>query len=39
MTLDDETIRRAIEPRDARVVNPAILAFQDREATPPHALR
>ncbi len=39
MTLDDETIRRAIETRDGRLVNPAILAFQDREATPPHALR
>ena len=33
----DETIRRAIEIRDGRVVNPAILAFQDRSPEYPHA--
>ena len=33
---DDETIRRAIEVRDGRVRNPAILAFQGRLAAPPH---
>ncbi len=32
----DETISRAIEVRDGRVVNPAILAFQGRTAEPPH---
>ncbi|MFD1945912.1 N(5)-(carboxyethyl)ornithine synthase [Nocardioides aestuarii] len=32
----DETLRRAIEVRDGRVVNPAILTFQGREAAPPH---
>ena len=32
----DETLSRAIEIRDGRVVNPAILAFQQREAAPPH---
>jgi alanine dehydrogenase len=32
----DETISRAIEVRDGRVVNPAILAFQGRSAEPPH---
>ncbi|MGZ4456823.1 MAG: N(5)-(carboxyethyl)ornithine synthase [Nocardioides sp.] len=32
----DETLRRAIEVRDGVVVNPAILAFQGREAAPPH---
>ncbi|KRA38534.1 MULTISPECIES: N(5)-(carboxyethyl)ornithine synthase [unclassified Nocardioides] len=31
-----DTIRRAIEIRDGRVVNPAILAFQGRAAEPPH---
>ncbi len=35
---DDETVRRAIEIREGLVVNPAILAFQGREASPPHAL-
>ena len=35
---DDETVRRAIEIREGLVVNPAILAFQGREAAPPHAL-
>ncbi|HWU21181.1 MAG TPA: alanine dehydrogenase [Nocardioides sp.] len=33
-----ETLRRAIEIRDGRVVNPAILAFQGRAAEPPHVL-
>jgi alanine dehydrogenase len=32
----DETISRAIEIRDGHVVNPAILAFQEREAAHPH---
>ncbi|MCR1786689.1 N(5)-(carboxyethyl)ornithine synthase [Nocardioides carbamazepini] len=32
----DETLSRAIEIRDGRVVNPAILAFQGREAEPPY---
>ena len=32
----DETLSRAIEIRDGRVVNPAILAFQGRESTPPY---
>jgi len=32
----DETIRRAIEIREGRIVNPAILEFQGREADPPH---
>ncbi|WP_237111627.1 N(5)-(carboxyethyl)ornithine synthase [Nocardioides sp. WS12] len=34
----NDTIRRAIEIRDGRVVNPAILAFQGRAAEPPHLL-
>ena len=34
----DETLSRAIEIRDGRVVNPAILAFQGRAEAPPHAL-
>lgn len=34
----DETLSRAIEIRDGRIVNPAILAFQGRAAEPPHAL-
>ncbi|MCD4525149.1 N(5)-(carboxyethyl)ornithine synthase [Nocardioides sp. cx-173] len=34
----DETISRAIEIREGAVVNPAILAFQNRSATPPYAL-
>jgi len=34
----DETVSRAIEIRDGRVVNPAILAFQGREAEPPHRI-
>jgi hypothetical protein len=33
----DETVRRAIEIRDGHVVNPAILAFQDRSPEYPHA--
>ena len=33
----DETIRRAIEIRDGRVVNPKILSFQGRAAEYPHA--
>lgn len=32
----DETLSRAIEIREGRVVNPAILAFQGRETAPPH---
>ena len=32
----DETLSRAIEVRDGRVVNPAILAFQGRDIEPPH---
>lgn len=32
----DETLSRAIEIRDGQVVNPAILAFQGREAAHPH---
>ncbi len=32
----DETIARAIEIREGRVVNPAILAFQGRSAEHPH---
>ena len=35
----DETINRATEIRDGRVVNPAILAFQGRSAEPPHPVR
>jgi alanine dehydrogenase len=34
----DETLSRAIEVRDGRVVNPAILAFQGRQAAYPHAV-
>ncbi|WP_338088010.1 hypothetical protein [Nocardioides lijunqiniae] len=34
----DETIRRAIEIREGEVVNPAVLAFQGRSATPPYAI-
>jgi len=32
----DETISRAIEIRDGRIINPAILSFQLRSAVPPH---
>ena len=32
----DETIRRAIEIRNGVIVNPRILTFQGRSATPPH---
>jgi alanine dehydrogenase len=32
----DETLSRAIEVRDGRVVNPAILAFQGRGSEPPY---
>jgi alanine dehydrogenase len=35
---DDETITRAIEIRDGRIVNPAILAFQRRSPDHPHAV-
>ncbi|MGH3345802.1 MAG: N(5)-(carboxyethyl)ornithine synthase [Nocardioides sp.] len=35
---NDETLSRAIEIRDGRVVNPAILAFQGRSETHPHLL-
>ena len=34
----DETLSRAIEIREGRVLNPAILAFQDRETEPPHRI-
>ena len=34
----DETLSRAIEIRDGRVVNPKILAFQGRATEHPHAL-
>ena len=34
----NETLRRAIEIRDGRVVNPKILAFQGRAPDPPYAL-
>jgi alanine dehydrogenase len=34
----DPTLSRAIEIRDGRVVNPAILAFQGRATEPPHAV-
>jgi alanine dehydrogenase len=34
----DETLSRAIEIRDGRVVNPRILAFQGRAMEPPYAL-
>ncbi|WP_110240525.1 N(5)-(carboxyethyl)ornithine synthase [Nocardioides gilvus] len=34
----NETLSRAIEIREGRVVNPAILAFQGRAETPPYAL-
>ncbi len=33
---DDETVRRAIEIREGTIVNPDILAFQDRAADYPH---
>ncbi|PWN01030.1 alanine dehydrogenase [Nocardioides silvaticus] len=32
----DDTLSRAIEIREGRVVNPAILEFQNRAAEPPH---
>ncbi|WP_028638131.1 N(5)-(carboxyethyl)ornithine synthase [Nocardioides sp. URHA0032] len=32
----DETLSRAVEIREGRVVNPAILAYQGRSAEPPH---
>jgi alanine dehydrogenase len=35
----DETISRAIEIRDGRVVNPRILSFQGRSSEPPYAIR
>ena len=35
----DETLRRATEIRDGRVLNPAILTFQDRETEHPYAVR
>jgi len=35
---ENETILRAIEIRDGRVLNPAILAFQDRATAYPHAV-
>lgn len=34
----DETLSRAIEIRDGRIVNPAILAFQGRVPEPPYAV-
>ncbi len=33
-----DTVSHAVEIRDGRVVNPAILAFQGRAAEPPHAV-
>ena len=33
---NDETITRAIEIRDGRILNPAILAFQGRSPDYPH---
>jgi len=36
---ENRTVARAIEIREGHVVNPAILAFQDREADFPHAAR
>jgi len=36
---ENETISRAIEIRDGHIVNPSILAFQDREPDYPHATR
>jgi alanine dehydrogenase len=36
---DNETISRAIEIRDGHIVNPSILAFQDRSADYPHRTR
>lgn len=33
---ENETIRRAIEIRNGVIVNPRILSFQNRSATPPH---
>jgi alanine dehydrogenase len=35
----DETIRRAIEIRDGRILNPRILSFQNRSPEPPYAHR
>lgn len=35
----DETISRAIEIRDGRIVNPAIVQFQDRSSAAPYAVR
>jgi alanine dehydrogenase len=35
---DNETLSRAIEIRDGRVVNPSILAFQGRSPERPHAV-
>ena len=34
----DETLTRASEIREGRIVNPAILEFQGREPEPPHRL-
>ncbi len=34
----DETLHRAIEIREGRIVNPAIVAFQGRQAEHPHRL-
>ena len=36
---ENEVISRAIEIRDGRIVNPAILAFQHRSADHPHEVR
>ena len=36
---DEPTIGRAVEIQDGEIRNPAILAFQDREATYPHVRR
>lgn len=34
----DESLSRAIEIRDGLIINPAILAFQGRQAEPPHRI-
>lgn len=36
---ENETLRRAIEMQDGKILNPEILAFQNREADYPHRLR
>ena len=36
---DDETISRAIEIREGKILNERILSFQNREAEPPHRVK